>query len=42
MEKDIVMLSAIVRNRTDKDVQARISITLKNDCLSLMPGNSPP
>ena len=42
VEKDIVMLSAIVRNRTDKDVQARISITLKNDCLSLMPGNSPP
>lgn len=41
VEKDIVMLSAIVRNRTDKDVQARISITLKNDCLSLMPGNSP-
>ena len=41
VEKDIVMLSAIVRNRTDKDVLARISITLKNGCLSLMPGNSP-
>lgn len=41
VEKDVVMLSAVVRNRTDKDVNARVSIALKDDCLGLMSAGSP-
>ena len=37
VEKDVVMLSALVRNRTDKNVRARVSISLKNGCLELLP-----
>lgn len=41
VEKDVVMLSAVVRNRTDKDVKAAISLSLKNDCLALLPSGDP-
>lgn len=37
VEKDVVMLSAIVRNQTDKPVKSRVSLSLKNDCLKLLP-----
>lgn len=40
VEKDVVMLSALVRNRTDKAVTARVSISLKNDCLELLPADA--
>lgn len=40
VEKDVVMLSALVRNRTDKAVTARVSISLKNDCLELLPSHA--
>lgn len=40
VEKDVVMLSALVRNRTDKAVTARVSISLKNDCLELLPSRA--
>lgn len=41
VEKDVVMLSALVRNRTDKAVRARVSITLKDGCLELLPADAP-
>lgn len=41
VEKDVVMLSALVRNRTDKAVRARVSISLKNGCLELLPADAP-
>lgn len=41
VEKDIVMLSALIRNRTDKAVRARVSISLKNGCLELLPADAP-
>lgn len=41
VEKDVVMLSALVRNRTDKAVRARVSISLKDGCLELLPADAP-
>lgn len=41
VEKDVVMLSALIRNRTDKAVRARVSISLKDDCLELLPADAP-
>lgn len=41
VEKDVVMLSALVRNRTDKAVRARVSISLKDGCLELLPAGAP-
>ena len=41
VEKDIVMLSALVRNRTGKDIRARVSISLKDGCLELIPADAP-
>ncbi|MFR4417298.1 MAG: hypothetical protein ACLT8E_07925 [Akkermansia sp.] len=41
MEKDVVMLSALIRNRTDKNIRARVSISLKNGCLELLPADAP-
>lgn len=41
VEKDIVMLSALVRNRTGKAVRARVSISLKDGCLELLPADNP-
>lgn len=41
VEKDVVMLSALVRNRTDKAVRARVSIALKDGCLELLPADAP-
>ena len=40
VEKDVVMLSALVRNRTDKAVRARVSISLKDGCLELLPADA--
>ncbi|MBT8791756.1 alpha-2-macroglobulin family protein [Akkermansia muciniphila] len=41
VEKDIVMLSALVRNRTGKAVRARVSISRKDGCLELLPADDP-
>ena len=41
VEKDVVMLSALVRNRPDKAVRARVSISLKDGCLELLPADAP-
>lgn len=35
------MLSALVRNRTGKAVRARVSISLKDGCLELLPADDP-
>lgn len=35
------MLSALVRNRTGKDIRARVSISLKDGCLELLPADAP-
>ncbi|MDO4410060.1 MAG: alpha-2-macroglobulin family protein [Akkermansia sp.] len=40
VEKDLVMLTAIVRNQTDKPLSANVALTLENDCLELLPAGS--
>ncbi len=40
VEKDKVMLSAVVRNRTKKDLTAKVTLTLKNDNLAGNPADA--
>lgn len=40
VEKDLVMLTAIVRNQTDKPISANVALTLENDCLELLSAGS--
>lgn len=41
VEQDLVLLSALLRNNTDTPIHSRVSITLKNGCLTLLPSNDP-